>query len=499
MAIVSSTKKIASRGLVKSLELKVNCSFQTEDKAIDKVLDAFATAVIDSNEKVGDFLQFAGRVNLTSLFVDQTKQLQCENFVANFGEKVQVGDVDAISLVPKIEAVKQRKETSNYVDCMVTILVEIYGVWQETISFVEPNNSSLVERKKELECDTMLCFNNTNFNLTEEVEVGGGNSTVLTSYSNIFVSKVTPNGNYANIEFEVVRDIIYRDEDLVKRVQKRSEHSQEVALLNCTDDTILSAKLYLSEETYNVMYNDENTKGVAMFSTTINVSLWGFEKTKFMTLEDVYSTTKELEVKHSAFSINSHLGEVFVGDTINENVNMSDKKRIDEIVFMGSNSVTVENSAIQEDMLCIKGVISQKIIAKNYDNDDMFATEVNVPFNSSIRINEEWCGNDVCPKVNAKCTSFKNKAGRELNLTFELGAMCDISCLNVENYISSCEELEEKHLADHSIIIYMPKENESVYEISKKLNVSPDVMLAQNPGMSDGSIPKKIVMFRNVK
>ena len=178
---------------------------------------------------------------------------------------------------------------------------------------------------------------------------------------------------------------------------------------------------------------------------------------------------------------------------------MSDKKRIDEIVFMGSNSVTVENSAIQEDMLCIKGVISQKIIAKNYDNDDMFATEVNVPFNSSIRINEEWCGNDVCPKVNAKCTSFKNKAGRELNLTFELGAMCDISCLNVENYISSCEELEEKHLSDHSIIIYMPKENESVYEISKKLNVSPDVMLAQNPGMSDGAIPKKIVMFKNVK
>ena len=35
--------------------------------------------------------------------------------MANFGEKVQVGDVDAISLVPKIEAVKQRKETSNYV------------------------------------------------------------------------------------------------------------------------------------------------------------------------------------------------------------------------------------------------------------------------------------------------------------------------------------------------------------------------------------------------
>ena len=110
MAIVSSTKKIASRGLVKSLELKVNCSFQTEDKAIDKVLDAFATAVIDSNEKVGDFLQFAGRVNLTSLFVDQTKQLQCENFVANFGEKVQVGDVDAISLVPKIEAVKEKRD-----------------------------------------------------------------------------------------------------------------------------------------------------------------------------------------------------------------------------------------------------------------------------------------------------------------------------------------------------------------------------------------------------
>ncbi len=499
MAIVSSTKKMASRGLVKSLELKVNCSFQTEDKVIDKVLDAFAVATIDSSEKVGDFLQFAGKVNLTSLFVDQDKQLQSENFVANFGEKVQVGDADALSVIPKIECVKQRKETSSYVDCVVTLLVEVYGVTQETITYIEPNNETLVERKKEIEYDTMLCFNNTNFNITDEVEVGGSGANLLACYTSVFVGKVTPNGNYANIEFEVVRDIIYREDDVVKRLQKRSDCSQEVALLNCTDDTILSAKVYLSGESYNVNYNDDNTKAIAVFDTNISVSLWGFEKTKFVALEDVYSTAKELEIKHSAFSINSHMGEIFASDTVNENVDMSDKKRIDEIILMGSNAVNIEESKMQDEILYVKGVINQKIIAKNYDNDDIFMTEVEVPFNSSFRTNSEWCGNDNCPLVNAKCTGFKNKAGREINLSFELGVMCDISCSNIENYISSCEELQDKHSSGHSIVIYMPKENEAVYDIAKKLNVSPEVMLAQNPGMADGAIPKKIVMFKNAR
>lgn len=500
MASVSSTKKVANKGLIKTIELKVNCSYQTEDgKLIDKVLDGFATCSIETSEKVGDFLQFAGKMNLTSVYVDTEKQLASERVEASFSEKVQIGDVDATAVVPSIVSVKQRRETSTFVDCTVTLLVEVYGVMQDTIAFIEAGNSEVVEKTKEIESESLLCFNNSSFSLTEEVEVSEQIDRVIASYSSANITKIIPNGNYVEVVGEVVRDIVYVSGELIKKVQKRSDFTQEISLLNCTDETGVSAKIYTSGENFSVDINDEQTKTVLTFNSSMNVALWGFEKSKFNVLSDVYSTTKELEVKRLGFTSVNHLPTVILSETLNENIDMSDSKRIDEIIAMGSNVISLEKTSFVDGELTIVGSINQKVIAKNYDNDDIFSTEVVVPFNCQFKTGLEGSSMLSAPMVTVRCTSFKNKAGKELNLTYEINVMSDVIHSKFEDYISECVELSEKTQSEHSIVIYMPKEDERVFDIAKKLSVTPEVLLAQNPGISDNERIEKVVIFKCAK
>ncbi len=499
MASVASTKKVANKSLVKTLELKTSCSYQTEDgKFIDKILDGIASVSIETSEKVGDFLQFAGKVNLTSVFVDSEKQLGSEKIESNFSEKVQIGDVDATAIIPKIISVKQRRETSNYVDCTIILTIEIYGVLQETIAYVDAGNVGLVEKTKVIEAESLLCFNNTTFNLNDEIESVDHIDRVIANYTTVAINKVVPNGNYVIVDGELYRDVLYVSEGITKKLQKRNDFTQEVALLNCSDDTIISSKIYLANESLSLDLSDDGLKSVITFNTNISASVWGFEKTKFNCLEDVYSTKKELEIKHSSYTNIMQYNSIFASENLLSNIDMSDKKRIDEIVSIGSSSVSI-NSIVTENSVCkIGGVITQKIIAKNYDNDDIFSTEVEVPYSTQINLNIED-DSDCCSYVVARCVNAKNKAGKELSLTYEINIMSDIVQKKIESYISECNELTDKVSSNHSIVIYMPEKNEKIFDIAKKLSVTPEVMLAQNPGISDNEPISKIILFKSVK
>ena len=496
---VASTKKVASKGLIKTLEIKTNCSYQTEDgKFIDKILDGIANVSVETSEKVGDFLQFVGKVCLTSIFVDNEKQLGSEKIESNFSEKVQIGDADATVIIPKVVSVKQRRETSNYVDCSIILSVEIYGVLQETIAYVDSGNVGLVEKTKEIEAESLLCFNNSAFNINDEIDSVDHIDKIIASYTNFTINKVVPNGNYVTVDGELNRDVLYLSDGITKKLQKRNDFTQELALLNCNDETIISSHIYLSDDSLSFGLSDDGTKSVITCNANISVSVWGFERIKFNCLDDVYSTNKELEIKHSTFSNIIQYNSAFGSENLLVNIDMSDKKRIDEIVSIGSNSVLINSVVVEKSVCKIGGVITQKIIAKNYDNDDIFSMEIEVPYSTQININVEE--NAECnPCVVAKCVNAKNKAGKELSLTYEINIMSDISQKKLESYISECNELTDKALSKHSIVIYMPEKTEKIFDIAKKLSVTPEVILAQNPGISDNEPIEKVTLFKCMK
>jgi len=88
VAFNSSTKKIVTKSLIKTIETKVSGKFTLDDdKIIDRVLDGCGCVNIQEEMVSGDFLQFKGSVNFTTMFTYGDKSLDSETIIVEFQEK----------------------------------------------------------------------------------------------------------------------------------------------------------------------------------------------------------------------------------------------------------------------------------------------------------------------------------------------------------------------------------------------------------------------------
>ena len=139
--VTTTSKKVSSSGLLKVVETKVDCNYSAVDGIqIDKVLDNVAICGIVQAEKVNEALDIVGKVTLTSIYVDTEKVVHSSRNMVDFNEKVQLVDADAVVVVPKVKNIKTRKETSVFVNATIYLELEIYGVCQENLNYIEPNS-----------------------------------------------------------------------------------------------------------------------------------------------------------------------------------------------------------------------------------------------------------------------------------------------------------------------------------------------------------------------
>ena len=102
-------------------------------------------------------------------------------------------------------------------------------------------------------------------------------------------------------------------------------------------------------------------------------------------------------------------------------------------------------------------------------------------------------------EVSAKCVSYKNKAGKDIGVTIDFDYKSITKSEDVCAYVTKIEEKNKLPEKNYSIKICKPEKGLSVFEIAKSLEISPDVLLAQNPGLEDGTLDKIVVYLKSNK
>ncbi len=491
----TTSKKVSNGGLLKVVETKVDCNYSAvEGVQIDKVLDNYATCEILQVEKINEMLDIAGRVHLTSVFVDAEKNVHSNVAMVDFAEKIQIMDADAIVVIPKVKNIKARKETSVFVDCTICMDLEIYGVCQENVNYIEPNSNNLTELTEEICVDSLLCFNNSQIDQSETVELDQG-AEMIAVYSNLSINKVTPNGNYVTIDAEIVRDIVYSVDGVIKKVQKRSDITEEISLLNCTTETPCTVRCAINSNKFESTVNAD-AKTVVNVSTTVAVAIWGYERQKIDVIKDAYSVTKKLNLSTETVMCSNYKKVITATDSLNVVKNMASAKRIDEVLFVGSNYVRVDSTAVVDGNVVITGTITQNVIGKNYDNDDIFNTVVESEFKTTVGGVSDTENLDYDYIVEANCQSIKNKAGQEIAINYNIDVQLNTKSCKTEYFVNEIEEVGDVEPSEYSIFIYKPEPNERVFDIAKRLAVTPDCVLSQNPEIVDGQPIERVVLYK---
>ena len=337
MAFNSSTKKVATTKLIKVVETKVNGHYNTdESNAIDKVLDGYGLCFIEASEKFGDNFQISGKANFVSVYADENKLLCSESLALDFNEKVAVGDADGLYCKPTIEV------------------------------------------------EEVVCQNNSSFTVPEEFEINEDVTKMISSEASLVVNKVTPNENYVVVDGTITRNFVFMVGDIIKKMQRKLDFSQEISLLNVTSSAILDAKFNLASNNVSIAINEDHTRTLVTTESAIQVALRAKERTPLNVVEDIFSINSDLKLDASSFNNIKSQGLFTLTDRVNTLVDVQDKKRLDEIVALGRTSTVLEDCSVTNGVVNISGKIKQIVIGKNYDNEELYSFMVEYGYSSGL-------------------------------------------------------------------------------------------------------------------
>lgn len=489
MAFNNSTNKFATKKLIKKIDVKLSGRANTNENKIDRVLEGQGRVSISTCERVGDGVQVVGSVVAELVYLNTEKQLSCESLSIEFNERIRVADADEIFVLPRIKEIKPTKDSESQISAGVVIELKVFGVVYETIEFVCGLDEGCHAITREITTNQLAASANTNFSLSTSLDIEE-NVNILTVGATTAISSVVAHQNYAEIEGCCILDIWLQEGEQIKKIQKSVDFNEEIPLLNSRDELIIDYLFY--DKSVNVLTEEK------VVDINIGIALWAMENIKTSVIEDAFSEKDVLDLTICEFENVSVDPVRIFSERKTIIVDTASKKRVDEILFVGGVVTEVEKAINSEMGIAVEGKMTFPIIYKNYDNDDIISATLQAPFDIvvSTEIKEEQeIESMVQAELSARINSYKNKAGKEISMVVDFEGQIYCQSNKKEPYVERIEKKEQPVRKKSSIVVYKPKENESVFNIAKSLKISPDVLRAQNPQLEDGVACGQVVVY----
>lgn len=497
MAFNNSITKVAKKGLVKVVESKVNGRVSvSEEKVIEKTLDGMGSVSVLNDEKLGENIVFSGVARIMAYYLDGGKNINAEELSLDFNEKVVVGDVESTAFISTIKSIKVVKESEKSLGVTVIVETKIYGVLTEEVNVLGGEEEGFFAENKNINIDKLTAYTNTGFTVSNTLDDIKNKDSVLGVSSHLMVNRVVAFDNYVTVDGSVIIDYLVRAEDQIKKLQKSIDFTEEVPVLNMTPNTKLDYMVYSK----GVLLSDGQEEGASLIlDINIGVAIWGFVEETVNIISDAFSEDKLVSLTYSNLTHYDVMETKPFSEKKSLVVSQENKRRIDDIIFVKDCFISKINEIKQSDgAVDINGEVKILVVYKNYDADETFSEMLVSNFDLSIQTETISDNDGVEVIVKPRVTNYKNKAGKELTVFLDFDGTISFSKENTEQYVLSMEIKEDLPKNRSSIVLYKPKNGESVFEIAKKLSVSPDVVLTQNPQLQDGEV-SQIVVYRKLK
>ncbi len=236
------------------------------------------------------------------------------------------------------------------------------------------------------------------------------------------------------------------------------------------------------------VYVDES-KNKSSVSVEVNLSVNGktYESVNLYSCEDAYSLNREIYIEKEKVNLNKFYGFKCFDFKVENEISLNEDKNSrlicllsDKIEEISVNGIEL-TGAVSFDVLCFK--------------DEAFIENVVVPISYTLPI----VGNCTCDLKASITDVIVTEVGAKYVISFKVN-ICYMDLARFDTYIiTKITEGEEKPVNDSAISVYIPKPNDSLWDISKELGVSEEEILKINKDLTFPlSGEERIVVYREI-
>ena len=474
---------IATKTKLGSQQVKNTVAVSTLDNAkITKVLTASAKPRIE-NINVGNAeVKFDGVVDYDFLVVLDNGQIVPLTQKTNFSSIFESSEVTPNTVVCINTSVLELNNVSN-VEIVYSALIN-FNIYTTNIN-TELSLATPVEDVFLKEGE--VCFNEFVGDVTYdgrvdfEVAKDSKVNKVLYTCSQASLKSIIPSNDYFVATGEVCTTIVYESEDgLIRSLLKENAFSEEVEARGCNKESCVQACI-LTKETIIV---ENGEKNVFNFDIPIQVNAQIFGKRNQSCIVDAYSLQNEVNLTTTSFNQDEFFTTRQLQDNILTTFSLDENLHpIDRILAVIPNNISVVNQIVKDCTLILEGIANLNLIYYSLDedsNDVLNSVDIEIPYSLNFNIDDLKETDSIVANVVLCDINVKNKMGRELEILANVKINYDITRPNTSAIITNLTMGDEKPQKDFALEIYLVRENQTLWDIAKELNISTTDLVNQN-------------------
>lgn len=442
--------------------------------SVKKILNAGAKVVVADAECQNNIVSLSGKV------VAEIVYLSAENVVCraenslDFIEKQRADFSLSEVFAEDLVSVENVNFLGSDVVCSISHNVKLTGVYSYEIPKIENEEKEYVFNKKQLNLQKFVCACSDDFVVAEDVEKNLTNVEILQTSAKALVTNYAVENGKIVIDGKILSDVLILSNNEITSFAEEFDFKQEIAAEKALTDMSVNANVVLKNIMVTPEIKDEKTTFI--FAVDLYAKAYVYETTSYELVSDMFSLKNEIEPTYDYIEANSALNSKNLTETVVIQSDVSQIEGFDDVFGVSLAQVKVLDVASEEGKVFVSAEVSATAFYKTLSDIGSFAVSKPVV----IEIEKETTQEFESVSFAISVASFKVKAGKDLEVALNVRHTSKFVSKTSEQFIKSFETKQEKESSNFGIKVYVSKQGQTVFNVAKILNVTPDTILSQN-------------------
>ena len=440
---------------------------------ISKLLKTSVRSVISSAEIVNNFMLVSGKIVANAVYLSDENKIENTETAVDFVEKQKIGFVISELVAEDELEITNVNISSSEVMLSVSHQTELTGVYRYLLGDSTKIEDDLVLNKKTIEVMNFKYSGDETFVVAEEMETNLKDIKILNIDSVAVLNSCVCGVDKVIVEGNVKVNALYSDDSGLGELVKDFEFKQEIAVKNVLPG--MGVELVLRHLNTSIVEQVKDDKNSLAFVIDLSAKAYALEGASIQTFDDLFSLKNELVPVYELADFEECDGFDFDTDTVLTQTNVSSLQDFDDIVGVYQPRVQVLDFEELDNKIALNAEIHALVIYKTETSIEKLDLVYETKFETEKENAKKLCKISASAAVSA----FKVKAGKDLECAFSVEYKFEYKKEKSEKFVKSFEISKEKESCDAGVKVYVTRENQSVFEVSKALNVRPELITSQ--------------------
>ena len=257
-------------------------------------------------------------------------------------------------------------------------------------------------------------------------------------------------------------------------MNRELEFKQEIALNDALPNMVADAMVVVKNAI--VIVENKAGKAVLVYSIELFSKAYVFEETELELVEDLYSLKQELTSTYGYLNVKAYKDVYSVENMFSGVIDISNIDSLDDVMCVINEGSKIDGIVEDAGKVVINCKQDVGVIYKTENGVE--STDESIEFD--VEMNKEEYQKLSNVTIGTEMLSFKVKAGREIEVSCRCHAGFKFESETSRQYISHFDVVGDKSVDLHGIKVYVTKEGQTLFDVAKILNVTPEILKEQN-------------------